>query len=110
MKQMIYGRYQYPIGNTPTKEIFKEYRDTALRSESGLTIGGYDVCVSGSDTDPNRTAIILSYDLESETFLRLKFCNREDVQYRNIFKEKQEHEAILRTFKDMEKRRLAYGK
>jgi hypothetical protein len=69
MEQIIYGRWEYSIGKTPSHIIFDEYRNMYKKNNEGITVAGLDVCIRN---DNNRAAIILTYDMESETYMKLK--------------------------------------
>lgn len=86
--QVIYSRFEYPIGDIPSHKIFKEY-DTMFENtldENGIQISGAQaaVCVS------RKTAIVLTYSEEADNFLRLKFYNRQDVTFHNCRPKKEE--------------------
>jgi len=82
-KQVIYSRYEYSIGDTPSTDVFREYREAFHNTydERGVQIGGVGVAVATS----KQTAILLVYSKEADTFLRLKFFNRKDVKYNKYY-------------------------
>jgi|SRR5271165_128709 len=94
IEQVIYGRWEYPIGNSHVNEIFTEYRGRSLKREDGIIVGGLSVVISGEHTA--RTAIILTFDRESDTFMKLYLLGKKDVRYRDCLKEKLEWEEFSR--------------
>jgi len=83
MKQKIYSRYQYFVGNVPPSEIFEEYDNMfcAEYNEHGTQISGVNVAIAVDE------AILLVYSLEAEAFLKLKFSNRKDVKINRYYRE-----------------------
>ena len=82
--QVIYSRYEYKLGNQTTDEVFEECNRMFAKEldDRGVQVGG----VSAAINQTNRTIILLSYDLEADTFLRLKFYGRKDVQINQYVK------------------------
>jgi len=76
--QIIYSRFEYFIGDTPSHEIFNEY-DNMFNNilENGVQVSGAQAAINMD----LRTAIVLTYSEEADNFLRLKFCNRKDVKF-----------------------------
>jgi hypothetical protein len=78
--QKIYSRYEYPIGLTPSSVIFDEYRNMS-GTNNGVTVSGLDVAIrEGTE----RTAIILTYDKESDTYMQLKFAGMKNIKVNRI--------------------------
>lgn len=82
IEQKIYGRYEYPIGSTPTHVIFKEYRGMSREDERGITVSGLNVAIR---TDHPRVAIILTYDRVSDTYMKLKLAGVKGLQVTNYY-------------------------
>lgn len=75
MEQVIYSSYEYPIGNRSSASIFAEYKDLSYE-ENSITVGGINVAIRAGTI---REAVVLTYDKEADTFMRLKMCGIEDV-------------------------------
>ena len=76
--QVIYSRFEYFIGDTPSHDIFKEY-DKIFDNvfENGVQVSGAQAAINMS----SKTAIVLTYSEEADNFLRLKFYGRKDVKF-----------------------------
>jgi len=83
-QQVIYSRFEYPIGNKPASVIFAEYRGKAIRDERGVSVAGYDVVVSGEEGSATRTAIVLTYDIESDIWVRLMLASKPELKYLEV--------------------------
>lgn len=83
-EQVIYSRYEYPIGNIPSEIIFKEYRGMSKEDERGVTVAGLDVCIR---SDYPRAAIVLTYDEISDTYMKLKLTGVKGLQSNHFRKE-----------------------
>lgn len=79
MKQVIYSRYEYPMGDKSTQEVFTEYNEMFMNTvnERGITVGG----VTSAINIDAKTVILLVYSKDADAFLRLKFCGRKDVKF-----------------------------
>lgn len=75
--QKIYGRFEYPLGNTTTSELFDQYRENKIYRNDGVQIGG--ICVARNVN--SNTAILMTYDEKSELMLRLKFFGDDRVSH-----------------------------
>lgn len=86
--QVIYSRFEYPIGDIPSHEIFKEYdiMFENILDESGIQISGAQAAICLS----RKTAIVLTYSEEADHFLRLKFHGRKDVTFHDCRSKKKE--------------------
>lgn len=85
IKQVIYSRYEYTEYNT-NAGVFKNVRESFKNeyNENGIQVNGVSAAIKGGpdsaeDRPSNKTVILLVYDLESETFLKLRFAGRKDV-------------------------------
>jgi hypothetical protein len=87
--QVIYSRYEFPLGDKTTDEVFEEYRKMfdVEYNERGLRVGGVSAAINVSHS----TVILLTYSEEADDFLRLKFYGKKDVQF-NSYKPKVENE------------------
>lgn len=86
MEQVIYSRYEYPIGElTSTHEIFTELRNMypAEFNENNVQVGGIGYAIR---TIGPRSVILLTYDEESDLFLRLKHFSWPGLIYTNLRK------------------------
>ncbi len=84
-EQIIYSRFEYPIGNIDSSMLFAEYANMSGVNEEGVTVSGLNVTIrTEAGRDGPRAAIILTYDRESDTYMKLKLCNRKDVTYKKI--------------------------
>jgi len=81
-KQTIYGRFEYPLGNTTSEELFAKYRDTKIVDERGIQVGGIG---SARNVSAN-TAILMTYDEESEVFLTLALSGLPNVKHNSFIK------------------------
>jgi len=81
-KQTIYGRFEYPLGNTTSEELFAKYHDTKIMDERGIQVGGIG---SARNVSAN-TAILMTYDEESEVFLTLALSGLPNVKHNSFIK------------------------
>jgi hypothetical protein len=102
-QQIIYGRYEYEIGDTPSHTVFEKFRGRAVRREDGITVGGYDVAICNGTP---RTAIILTYDKDVDVFVKLTIIGEKNIKYRDCLKEKLKWEAELERRKENENKTL----
>ena len=73
VKQVIYGRWEFPLGDTPKDEIFLQYRNNK-KYYGSLLVGGISVTIRNDDT-----VILLTFDEDSELMLQLKYYGVKDV-------------------------------
>lgn len=69
-KQKIYGRWEYPLGETTTNKLFEFYHTNIVFDKTGVQVGG----ISAARNVKYNTAILMTYDKESELMLTLKFA------------------------------------
>jgi len=81
-KQTIYGRFEYPLGNTTSEELFEKYRSTKVLDERGIQVGG----ISSARNVSANTAILMTYDEESEVFLTLALSGLPNVKHNSFIK------------------------
>lgn len=82
MEQEFFSRIEFPIGDTPSHEIFDEFRKFAI-TENGLVVKGASVAVRHGTP---RTAIILTFDEETDTLFRLRYFGRKNITVTNLRK------------------------
>lgn len=81
-KQTIYGRFEYPLENTTTEELFAKYHSTKIMDERGVQVGG----ISATRNITANTAILMTYDEESEMFLTLALSGLPNVSHNSYIK------------------------
>jgi hypothetical protein len=80
--QIIYSRYEYPIDNSVTlSSLYDKFKHQSIQNADGITIGGFDICVRAS---VDRAAIFLTYDDESDTYLKLALMGQQGLLYKRI--------------------------
>lgn len=77
IKQRIHGRWEYPLGNTTVDELFAFYQLNKTCAEDGVQASG----IGCSKNVNKNTAILLTYDEESELLLTLKFTGNATVTH-----------------------------
>ena len=92
-KQVIHSRFEYPLLGQTYSEVFAEYRDMSQCNENGITGSGITCSIKSSAP---KTVILLTYDRESDTYLKLKLSGVKDLKYRNVLKEALEWEESLK--------------
>lgn len=87
--QVIYSRFEYYVGDTPSHEIFDEYNAMFNNTlENGVQVSGAQAAINLD----LKTAIVLTYSEEADNFLRLKFAGRKDVKFLDCRLKKKEEE------------------
>lgn len=76
-KQKIYGRFEFPLGNTTTQELFAKYRNHHIFNEQGIQVGG----ISAARNVDQNTAILITYDEESEMLLILALTGTPELKH-----------------------------
>lgn len=79
-EQTIYSRWEFPTNDsfsTLVKRFGGRYADNA----DGITVEGFDISLRTFAGD--RDAIILTYDAESDTYVKLMLVGQKDLQYKN---------------------------
>ena len=87
-EQVIYSRYEYPIGGMPTGVIFKEYQGMDVRDERGIIVGGLNVAIRDGRS---RAAIVMTYDAQSDTYARLKLTGIKGLMINRYIVNKEEN-------------------
>jgi hypothetical protein len=77
-QQQIYSRWEYFLGDKTSDELFSHYKQfEKVFREDGVQVGGISVAMNVL----MNTAIILSYDEESEVLLTLKLAGTNILQH-----------------------------
>ena len=76
-----------------TKKIFEKYRGRSVQREDGVIVEGLNVSICYGFLI---TAIILTYDKESDTYVKLLLFGTKGLKYKNCLKEKLEFEEELK--------------
>lgn len=75
--QKIYGRWEFYLKDTTLEEVWDFYRPNKVLREDGVQVGG--IGCAGNTT--RSTAILMTYDEQSELMLRLKFYGNAKVSH-----------------------------
>ena len=87
MEQVIYSRFEYPIGDEISHDkLFAECNSMYPRDirADGLQIGGVSVAIRCTPGD--KAVILLAYDEASAVFLTLKLKGQKGLLYTNLRK------------------------
>lgn len=76
-KQTIYGRWEYWLGEIAYSDLCYFYKDNKVFREDGIQVGG----ISCARNATNNTAILMTYDSESELMLILKFASIPNIKH-----------------------------
>lgn len=79
-EQKLYGRWEYSLGDSTVDELFDYYEPNKVIRKDRVQIGGISCAVNIN----KNTAILTTYDEESEIMLRLKFATNTKVSHHII--------------------------
>lgn len=83
-KQTIVSRYEFDLGDRTSSQVFNEIDELfeAWYDNRGVQVHGVSAAIAVAE----KRVILLCYDMESEVFLKLKYCHDNSVKINRYYK------------------------